>query len=465
MKSGGNNPLSESGAPNNDDLKKVNEENSSEEKVEFSFEKEEKNSSDSEVEFSLKDEKNPENLKPDEISSEEKTETKEAENFSENPENNIEQEIEPQTEVNAEESYDEFEFITNDSISPKRAKNLTFLNESEPDSDSSLFLNSLENLKKDDIKESKPKKAKTTAQKISDAARTVVFFISLGVFVVCIFMLGENLLAKKRGEEIYSNLAEEMFSEDFSMNLGADLSGTYEGGVIPAEKSIQSQPSYTFSKYLEEGSTESEEDDTSLLIDETQGENEEVARMRAKLNSMKNTNSDVYGWIYVDGTNISYPLVQYTDNEYYLNHAYNGDYLVVGSIYVDFRCDEDITKNFNTVIYGHNITNGTMFNHITKFFNEDFFNNTKIQIYTPDGLYIYEPFAIYETRYDYQYFKTGFTSGQEFVEFASEMQNNSKFNKNMQFTENDRMITLSTCTNGAYYARYALQAKLVSIIK
>ena len=125
--------------------------------------------------------------------------------------------------------------------------------------------------------------------------------------------------------------------------------------------------------------------------------------------------------------------MQTSDNEFYLDHIYDGSYRVVGSIFTDWRNNKTIYRNFNTVLYGHNMTDGSMFHDVVAFLNEDVFRNTLIYIYTMDGVYVYEPFSVFETRADYNYFRTEFASTADFIAFAEEMQRNSKFQKNMEF--------------------------------
>ena len=171
--------------------------------------------------------------------------------------------------------------------------------------------------------------------------------------------------------------------------------------------------------------------------------------MRASLTSLREVNEDVYGWIYVEGTNINYPLLRGTDNEYYLDHSYNHNYLPIGSIFLDCTTKDVITDNYNTVIYGHNVAAGSMmFHDVVKLLSEDLFYSAKIYIYTMDG----------------EYFRTQFGSEASFLEFANEVVSNSKFPTDATFSSGDTMITLSTCTNGAANGRYALHAKLVETV-
>ncbi len=189
----------------------------------------------------------------------------------------------------------------------------------------------------------------------------------------------------------------------------------------------------------------------------------ELAKMRASLESLRNINPDIYAWIKVPGTNINYPVAKTDNNEYYLDHAYTGDNLVNGSIYADFRCVLPITDNYNTVLYGHNVTSGSMFNHVTQFFKPEVFESTNIYVYTFDGIYIFKPFSIHEAAFDSGYVDMGF-DGEEFVAFANSLAEMSDIKTDITFTPGDRLITLSTCTNGISTQRYALHGVLIETI-
>ncbi len=310
------------------------------------------------------------------------------------------------------------------------------------------FLDSLDKLREKDISGAKsPKNGKK--KKISPV-RTVTLVISLAVFVTCAVYLVFNLIQKKQGQEFYDNLAKEYFG-------GISFSGgeQKDDGAVKRLVKISSA-----SKVL------CLSDRLALGANVVSGDyDEKLAEMRASLTALSEQNPDTYGWITVPGTNINYPIMQTSDNEFYLDHIYDGSYRVVGSIFADWRNNKTIYRNFNTVLYGHNMTDGSMFHDVVAFLNEDVFRNTLIYIYTMDGVYVYEPFSVFETRADYNYFRTEFASTADFIAFAEEMQRNSKFQKNMEFLSTDKMITLSTCTNSTtQIGRYCLQAKLVQVI-
>lgn len=328
--------------------------------------------------------------------------------------------------------------------------------ESDDDFRSGEFINSLNDLTEDDITPTKapPKKSSSVLEWI----RKGMFAFFSVVFLVSCFMLVQNLIDKQKGEEIYKQLEAEFFSGGFTVNA-ADAFRPEDGEVSYLAEDTENSSMTSMSDTIANLA-----DSAEIGEAEQKQYNEELEMVRAKLSSLSQKNPDLYGWITVEGTNINYPLVQGEDNSYYLNHAYTGDYLPIGAIFVDYRNNRSITKNYNTVIYGHNITSGTMFHDVEKFFQDDYFNDTYIVVYTMDGIYYYEPFSIYKAKYDYQYFRTGFTSSDDFISFADEMRDNSQKEKDVEFTKNDRILTLSTCTNIINSERYALHARLVKTI-
>ncbi|MBR5515769.1 MAG: class B sortase [Clostridia bacterium] len=194
--------------------------------------------------------------------------------------------------------------------------------------------------------------------------------------------------------------------------------------------------------------------------------NQMFVRMKTKILSLKEINPDIYGWIMVPGTeNINYPVLQGSDNSYYLNHEYTHGYMQAGSIYADYHCDRDVLRNFHTVLYGHNMQNNMMFSEIIKFLDKDFFDtNEYVYLYTENGIYTYRIFAVYKTDYRSGYVETGFPTEQDFINFANKMRSDSLYVRDgIEFNENSRMITLSTCTNGIQTDRYCIQALLVDV--
>ena len=179
-----------------------------------------------------------------------------------------------------------------------------------------------------------------------------------------------------------------------------------------------------------------------------------------KENSNKNLssiNDDYMFWINVKGTNIDYPVVQGEDNDFYLNHGFNKEYLSSGSIFLDYR--NNFNDDFNSVIYGHHMRNRTMFGELMKFKEEEFFKNNKdITITTKDKTYDYEIFAVGVFEADFGYNRTNFSDESEFKSFLDKIMKNSIYTRDI-VSSDDKIITLSTCSYEYNDARTAIFAK------
>jgi len=333
-----------------------------------------------------------------------------------------------------------------------------FSEESDADFQSGVFINSLDQLEEEDIPLSEHA-AEAERVSVFEYIRRVMFWFFLAAFVVSMFLLIRNGIQKRKAAQIYREIQEEFFSAGFSFDA-SEAFRTDRAQMPGLEEDTEQRTIHTMTELLA-GAENDAADTGEARIVEVREHNEEFERMRAALQNMIRKNPDVYGWLSVPGTNINYPLAKGADNEYYLNHAVNGEYNPVGCIFVDYRCDRSVTKNFNTVCYGHNIQEGAMLHDVTKFFNEEYFKSINIYVYTLEGIYEFEPFAVYEAAYDDEYFRVSFESAEDFVAFAEDAQRLGTHDKGFRFTDKDRILTLSTCTNGYWTQRFALHAKLV----
>ncbi|MBR5680562.1 MAG: sortase, partial [Clostridia bacterium] len=343
--------------------------------------------------------------------------------------------------------------------------------DSDSDFEAGIFVNSLDELEEEDIplSETALEAARTSP---FEYIRRIMFWGFLAAFLVSSFLFVRNLIQKQQAAKIYRDIQEEFFSTGFSFDV-SEAFRTDRSQTPGLEEDREQHTIRTMTDLLE--GAENEAFVTAEVPEENRVVNEDLERKRAFLQNMIRRNSDVYGHIIVPNTKISYPVCRGKDNDYYLNHAVTGEYNPVGCVFADYRCESSITKNFNTVFYGHNIENTdvSMFHDVTLFFQKEYFENYYIYVYTMDGLYIYEPFAVYEAAYDDEYFRVTFASADEFVEFAADAQTLSEakdpetfelLSKEFVFTDKDRILTLSTCTNGYYTQRYALHAKLIRTI-
>lgn len=309
-----------------------------------------------------------------------------------------------------------------------------------------VFVSSIAEVTADDICAEAKGKRFDAGRLLGNIFDKLVLLGAVGVFVYCVVNLIILTVEQESGADYYEDYMKEY---QFFVDPSTSVSG--------ASTMMQSASAEAFVAGVSQP-------DSGIVISDSEY-NEELELMKAKLAALRNTYPDVYGYIMIDDTKISYPIVQGDDNDFYLNHAFTGESMKVGSIFADYRLRDYVLDNYNLVLYGHNCSNGQMFADVMKFAqSEEFFNTHKIYVYTITGLYVYEPFNLAVFRYDYQYFRTYFGSGASFVDFVNEMQSQSQYSKRIEVDENDRIITLSTCTKlGISTLRYCLQGVLVEV--
>ncbi|WP_018752960.1 class B sortase [Paenibacillus sanguinis] len=174
-------------------------------------------------------------------------------------------------------------------------------------------------------------------------------------------------------------------------------------------------------------------------------------------------NPDVTAWITAEESVIDYPVVQGADNEYYLNHLFTRAPNKLGSLFVDYRTPGDFTAR-NTIIYGHNMKDGSMFSSLTKYKDQEYFEtHPTMKLYTPDGAYTIELFAGIVADGDYEFIRYQFTDNEDFMSYTAALREESTFQAEVEIEANDRIVALCTCSYEFNNARYALFGKLVPI--
>lgn len=186
--------------------------------------------------------------------------------------------------------------------------------------------------------------------------------------------------------------------------------------------------------------------------------------LSVNFDDLKKKNSDTVGWIKVEGTNINYPVVQTTDNKYYLNHSYDKTSNKAGWVFADYRNDLD---NFdkNTVIYAHGRVDTTMFGSLKNILKSSWYNNKNnhiIKFSTPEENTLWQVFSVYTIEAESYYITTKFPSNEYFKEFVTTLKNRSKIEFSAIPNENDKILTLSTCKDSKGN-RVVMHAKLIKL--
>lgn len=190
------------------------------------------------------------------------------------------------------------------------------------------------------------------------------------------------------------------------------------------------------------------------------------APMEIDFAALKSVNEDVIGWIYIEALDgVNYPVVQGADNNTYLHTTYEGNYNFAGTIFIDYENGRDF-NDCNTLVYGHNMKNGSMFAQLKKFTEkEETFNKSRyFWIFTPEASYRYEIISAYTTSVDSDTYTLFKGPGEDFLSYLSKIRSYSELKQETADTNiKDKIITLSTCT-GNDATRYVVQGKRVDTI-
>ena len=184
------------------------------------------------------------------------------------------------------------------------------------------------------------------------------------------------------------------------------------------------------------------------------------------LKALRKVNKDVIGWIYIPDTNVNFPILKGKTNKQYLFQSYKKEYLTAGSIFIDYRCGRDFCDK-NTVIYGHNMHNGSMFGKLKKYKSEKYKSkHPYIYILLPgDVLNKYEIIAYFQadvTGAVYDLPLQGDCSEEQFERLKETIAEENLYTGSAAISEDDRLITLSTCTQDSRNdVRVVVIAKLV----
>lgn len=179
------------------------------------------------------------------------------------------------------------------------------------------------------------------------------------------------------------------------------------------------------------------------------------------LEALKEKNNDTVGFINIKNTNINYPIVQTTNNDYYLNHAYDKSYNEAGWVFMDYRNNN--FNDFNTIIYGHGRLNKTVFGSLKDLLKDSWQSNKDNYTLTISSLtmnYVYQIFSIYTIDAESYYIKTEFNTNEDKQDWITEMNNRNTSIIYSPANINDKIITLSTCLNNDN-GRVVVHAKLI----
>ncbi len=202
------------------------------------------------------------------------------------------------------------------------------------------------------------------------------------------------------------------------------------------------------------------------ITDVSEEEAKDKTDMQLKVSELKQQYPNLVGWIRIEGTNIDYPVMQWTDNEHYLTHSYDGNKSKLGSIYL--HKDADVNKpSSNFLIYGHNITTGVMFNEILNYKKENFYNDHKIIKFTTENkdaeyeivsVFVSKVYNQNENVFKYYSFIDA-ANETEYINYINNVKQRSLYNTGVDAKYGDQLITLTTCQYSQKNGRIVVVAR------
>lgn len=179
------------------------------------------------------------------------------------------------------------------------------------------------------------------------------------------------------------------------------------------------------------------------------------------LDALRAVNSDVTGWILIPDTELSYPLVQGKDNQYYLNHNWKKEQSGGGAVFLESTCAADLS-GFHTIVYAHRMRGGAMFGTLKYYDSPDYWReHPSVYVVTGNGVSRYDVFSAHEVGIQETVYRLDIETRhleEELIRYCLE---GTAFDTGIIPTADDQIITLSTCTqSGGYARRWAVHAVL-----
>lgn len=221
-----------------------------------------------------------------------------------------------------------------------------------------------------------------------------------------------------------------------------------------------------YNKYYKK--TETTDILSDIKIDETQITDTKTEKM-LQLEELKKQNNDIVAWLEIPNTQINYPVLQTTDNEFYMTHTYQKEYSKDGSIFLDKDYNWDLPSS-NLLIYGHNNKNGNMFQDLLKYEDENYYKEHPIINFTTiDEDSVYEIIAVFKSRVYYKseenvfryYFFINAETEEEYNNYVEESKKASLYDTGKTAKYGEQLLTLSTCEYSQEDGRFVIVAKKV----
>ncbi len=286
-----------------------------------------------------------------------------------------------------------------------------------------------------------------------DFLTTLLMLVALGVFVFAGYTLYGFYKEYKKSADEYDNLEDSYAVEDQT----EDFDALEDDEVLKSFQSIEEAEGASG-----DGAGSFAGHETATVTENGKQVTLPVMANPIDFDELLGLNDDIVGWLRIRALDISYPVVQGEDNDFYLHRTFEKTDNFAGCLFLNYLNKPDLTDQ-NSIVYGHNMKDLSMFGKLKKFREEGVFEKSKFfWIFTPKFIYQYRIFAatvVNKTGLTYQ---TSFSDEQfdEFIDYAFE---HSEIEAgDVEVTKEDRIVTLSTCT-GDDATRFAVMGKLAQV--
>ena len=271
------------------------------------------------------------------------------------------------------------------------------------------------------------------------AIRWILIILCVAAFCYSAFMLLSTLFEYRQADRFYDRTALQ-----------------YTTVVSPTPQASEQKPA------VSQPEADSEDAPALPSIEKTEPEMP-AAPIAVDFVSLLELNSEVVGWLYCEDTVINYPIVRAEDNNKYLHRMLDGSYNSSGTLFMDYRCEADFTSD-NTLIYGHNMKNGSMFHTLLEYRDQTFYDEHSVMfLLTPEQNYRLNIVAGFITIADSWVYQTDLSETGAPEAFLNQCMANSDFRSSYLPAPEEQIITLSTCTYEYNNARYVIIGTLTPI--
>lgn len=278
--------------------------------------------------------------------------------------------------------------------------------------------------------------------------RDILIVILLLIILYCIGSLGYRFYQYYQGSSIYDDAEKLVDLPDFSeIQITAEtLNARADDNLLSADAAAELVVSETVAETVSAPDPYAE------------------ALRNMDFSELRKVNPDILGWIVIPNTTVSYPLVQAADNDFYLYRTWKKSDSIVGSIFMDALCSSDLS-DFHTLIYGHNMNNGSMFGALKKYKTTDFWNaHPNFIISNDDGVYTYKIFSAFEAALTDPVFMVKIERDDEKQALIDCAVSKSAISTGVVPTTEDQIVTLSTCTGRGHDTRWIVLGVLESFV-